>query len=445
MKTHSPWVSALLLVLLLKLPFSDLQAGEIPAVPPRLPPMMMSKLQLDWGNDFLGRFGRSDDFRTQQVSLFIRLADRWSLTADHSTLTYRGSNRFDPDPVGTEGRLDQLSGSLGYLLHRSRDSASQLDISSGLGFRASGNIAGDRIQNGFHQLIDSGLVNLPYVDTERVDGLIWLRGNFQYLESRATPNWLRWVGTGWQGGYWLYATTLATTDTQWDGAVNASGLVVNGPWKLWLGLRTDWREGYERDVVQTATATATATSEEGVSLSLGVAFGPVIVETTQSLGDGHSAGRIVFNASPAAGVSLSDKHRGVGVQLGILIPEVYFDFQGRWLLRELNSSSILGGQLYSIFNIRYGEPPAGDLATVFVSTTQLTLGGEWQTQINDGGAPWIKPYFALGLGWRREQVIGGEELQGLKSDAVDRAVIATDTGLRFDVAGNRRSWFFSCS
>ncbi len=429
-------ITALLAVLLLYLPFSGLHAGEIPATPPRLPPMIIDKLHIDWGNDFLGRFGISDDFRTQQVPLFVRLSDRWSLSADHSTLTFRGPSRQNPDPVGTEGRLDQVSSSLGYLLHRSRDSGSQLDISSGLGFRASGNFAGARIQNGFHRLIDSGLVNPPYVDTERTDGLIWLQGNFQYLKPRVTPNWLRWLGTGWQGGYWLYATTLATTDAQWDGTVNASGLAVNGPWKLWLGLRTDWREGYDRDVVQAATAA----SEEGTSLSLGVAFGPVVVETTQDLRGEHGSGRIGFNAGPAAGVSLSDKYRGVGVQLGMLIPEVYFDLQGRWLPKTLNSLPILGGQIYSIINIRYGEPPVGDTAIVFVSTTQLTLGGEWQTQIKNGGTPWIKPYLAFGLGWRREQVIGDEELNGLKSAAVDRAVIVADTGLRFDVAGNRRSW-----
>jgi hypothetical protein len=436
MAVHLKPVTALLCAFLVNLLHSGIHAGEIPGTPSRLPPMMMNTLHLDWGNDFFGKLGTSDDFRTQQVSFFVRLSDRWLLSADHSTLTFRGPTRHDPDPAGTEGRLDQISSSLGYLLHSSKDLSSQLDISSGLGFRASGNFAGARIQNGFHRLIDSGIINLPYVDTERTDGLIWLQGNFQYLKPRVMPIWLQWLGTGWQGGFWLFATTLVTTDAQWDGIVNASGLAAKGPWKMWLGLRADWREGYDRDVVQAATAA----SEDGTSLSLGVAFGPLVLETTQDLRGKHGSGRIAFNAGPAAGFSLSDNNRGVGVQLGILVPEVYFDIQGRWLAKSLNSSPILGGQLYSIINIRYGEPPVGDSATVFVSATQLTLGAEWQTQIKDGGSPWIKPYLSFGLGWRREQVIGDEELRGLESDAVDRAVIVADTGLRFDFAGNRRSW-----
>jgi hypothetical protein len=47
---------------------------------------------------------------------------------------------------------------------------------------------------------------------------------------------------------------------------------------------------------------------------------------------------------------------------------------------------------------------------------------------------------SIRLGWRREQVVGDEQLRGVKSDAVDRAVFVSDTGVRFDMAGNRCSW-----
>jgi hypothetical protein len=273
------------------------------------------------------------------------------------------------------------------------------------------------------------------VDTERTDGLIWLQGNLQYLKPRVMPNWLGWLGVDWSTGYWLYAATLATTDRQWDGSVNASALAVKGPWKLWLGLRTDWREGYDRDVVQAATAA----NEEGTSFSFGLALGSLVLETSQNLDSNNGFGRVGFNADPDSAHSFSGRKSGFGVQFGIFIPEVYFQLQGRWLPRRFNNVPLWGGQLYSIVDARYGEPPVGNSTEVFVKSTQLTLGGEWETEIR-GASPWIKPYLALSLGWRREQVEGDEKLRGVKSDAVDRAVFVGDTGVRFDMAGNRRSW-----
>ncbi len=422
-------------VLMIAVASGKSHAGEIPAVPPRLPPILLDTLHLNWGNDVFTLGGTQDDFRTQQVFLSARLSDRWILSIDHSILTFRGPTRNEPDPIGTEGRLDQLSTSFGYMLYQRQEPSFELETSSGLGFRASGNLAGARIQNGFHRLIDNGLIDLPYVDTERTDGLIWLQGNLQYLKPHVMPDWLGWLGADWRSGYWLYAATLATTDLQWDGTANVSALAAKGPWKLWLGLRADWREGYDRDIVQTATAA----NEEGTSFSFGLALGSLVLETTQNLDSDTGFGRVGFNADPAMAHSFSGRKSGFGTQFSIFIPEVYFQLQGRWLPSFLNSASVWGGRLYSIVDARYGEPPLGNSTEVFVESMQLTVGGEWETEIR-GVSPWIKPYIGLSLGWRREQVVGDEELSDVKSDAVDRAVLVGDAGLRFDMAGNRRSW-----
>lgn len=105
----------------------------------------------------------------------------------------------------------------------------------------------------------------------------------------------------------------------------------------------------------------------------------------------------------------------------------------------MNELPLWGGRLYAIVDARYGEPPVGDSAEVFLRAVQLSMGAEWETEIH-GASPWIKPYLALSLGWRGEQLRGEEELRGLRSEAVHRAVMVGDAGARFDMAGNRRTW-----
>jgi hypothetical protein len=98
-----------------------------------------------------------------------------------------------------------------------------------------------------------------------------------------------------------------------------------------------------------------------------------------------------------------------------------------------------GKVLRALLDARYGEPPLGDSTEIFVRAVQLSLGGEWETELR-GVSPWIKPYFALSLGWRREQLRGDEEFGGVQSENVDRPVVVGDMGARFDMAENRRTW-----
>lgn len=136
-------------------------AGEIPGLPPSLPPYLERDFELTFSNDFLGRGGSVDDFRTQQIIVAAKLSDRWLAVADHSILTLHDDN------MG--GRIDQLSASLGYKLNQS--------IVAGIGIRSAGEFAGERIQNGFHRLIGSELERLPYTDESATRLTAWVDAN----------------------------------------------------------------------------------------------------------------------------------------------------------------------------------------------------------------------------------------------------------------------------
>jgi hypothetical protein len=73
-----------LCLLFLAILYGPALAGEIPGLPAGLPPFIERDLELNFSNDFLGRGGSTDDFRTQQAILMARFGERgwrWSITA----------------------------------------------------------------------------------------------------------------------------------------------------------------------------------------------------------------------------------------------------------------------------------------------------------------------------------------------------------------------------
>lgn len=144
-------------ILLLVLLYGPALAGEIPGLPAGLPPFIERDLELNFSNDFLGRGAATDDFRTQQTSLMARFGERWMGLVDHSILTLN-------DEI-VPGRTDQLSVSVGYFLISDGHDKLTNSVAIGAGLRSTGNFSGEALQNGFHRLVDSGVVSLPYTDT----------------------------------------------------------------------------------------------------------------------------------------------------------------------------------------------------------------------------------------------------------------------------------------
>lgn len=408
---------------------SSVYAGDIPGMPVVQPPGLHDDFQMQLSNDFFSILSNIDDYRTQQLSFSTYLTKKWLLALDQSLLTVRGPQHDLPDPPGTEGRLDQLSASLAYRYYTKKadDNLEQLLIGAGL--RSYGNFGGARIQNGVHRMLNIDLLDLPYVDTERTDLVLWLRASQQRYFFPAGG-----IGktSNWRLGYWLDGSALQTSDGQFDGTLAAYGLAKYRELDIWFGLRGDWRQGYDRDIVQRSVAE----HERGTALALGIAYGPLRLETVQGIGDNqNSFGRLVLSASNDPGLSPDLSGPTIAYQFGLLSPEVAVLNQLRWSPQQKNQSY----RYALVFDHRYATAAKNDTATEFNISQQYVLGieGTLAGQTTDD---WIQPYLMVGAGYRSEYLDGQGALSGQQSTKVSSAVLLSDIGIRLQMAGKADRW-----
>jgi len=336
--------------------------GEIPGLPLPTLPDIPRAAQLTLGNDLLAGFDDIlDDFRTQQLVFDGRIGERWSVAVDHSVMTFEAPG-FQDD----WGRLDQLSASFGYDFLRPADGNDGLTLSAGAGLRSVSNFGGAEIQNGVHRLVDDRIVRLPYVETQRTDATAWLRA--QASAPLPWQNLRDLFGSDWQLGYWWHGTALATTDGQWDGVAAAHLTATRGWFNVWLGLRGDWRRGYDRDPVQAAVAD----NEETGYLVIGLRFGPLIIETQQSSESDKGYGRISLLADIAPASRRLKPGREFSLLFGVTAPQVYAQLQGRtefcgWFnCTESRRWRLLG-------DLRFGDVDGDGRTDVFHGTAN----GDW--------------------------------------------------------------------
>ena len=281
------------------------KAVQLPGVTPPLPPGVDRKFELIFANDFLGRGGAIDDFRTQQFGIVGAIARRWNLIVDHSILTLEG-----PD-VSDHGRIDHLSTSVGYELAEIRDPSFVQLVEVGGGLRYSGEIGGARMQNGFHQIVGSKPSALPYVDTDRVDGMLWLRlPRHKTLKKGAR---LPGLGGGWNFHYWARASTLLTTDAEWDGNVGLSAVAAKQWFQIWVGVQGDWRTGHDRDNVSRETADF----EQGGGAVFGLRLGPFLIETLQQFNGDAAYGHLSLVSTGQALAALGLDSHSISLQAGL--------------------------------------------------------------------------------------------------------------------------------
>ena len=411
-------IGCLLLILLpgMVLPAQSALAGEIAGLPPSLPPTFERRLELSFSNDFLGRGGATDDFRTQQLILAGSFASRWTFVIDHSILTLEDAPNL--------GRSDQLSASLGYRLIDDRHGDVHNRLIAGLGLRSQGNFAGERIQNGFHRLVGSGLEFLPYTDSESTDVTAWVDAH-RYVLVNGTDR-------RWRLGYWLRASSLVTSDGQWDGAAGLYAVAARGAMDAWLGFRRDWRSGYD-----TAVLRETAQAEDDLALALGFRWGSLVLETVQQFNNDASYGqlRLVANEDEAPPAGFVPRF---GFSLGFLLPDVQLQATGRYPFgnKDLRPSTWSRAVLVTA---TYGEPQFDDETTAYLRSSQLGLGLEWE-RLLDERRDWLALYTSLGAGWRREQLLGAGNRAGLRSASADRAVLLAGLGLRVHAATLGERW-----
>ena len=388
-------------------------AGEIAGLPANTPPIIEAPLEFSFSNDFLGRGGRSDDFRTQQFIIGGTIQDRWDVTVDHSILTL-----VDGDEPG---RTDQLSATIGYRLVDNASSVFANRLTIGGGVRAYGDFAGERMQNGFHQLVQSGTEQVPYTDLERTDGVAWVDAQRYALlrGSRGSQNW-RW-------GYWVRGSALWASDGQVDSAFGAYAVGGKKAVDFWFGLRHDWRSGYEEPVVR-----ETADSEQELAAVIGLRWGPLVFETVQQFDGDGSYGQLRLLATGFGANRAASKRSRLEFDAGIMVPDVHATLGGRWRAAWLNRLDATWQK--SLFVMAaFGEPQYDDDPTVYSRNLQVGAGLEWERRLAAAHG-WASLYASLGAGWREERVFGDDVRQGERSETVSTGVALGAIGLRFNAA-----------
>ena len=399
---------------LLCLPMPFAFAGEIAGLPANLPPGRVPAIDFGFYNDFIGRGGSTDDFRTQQLLLTASLDERWSLTVDHSILTQKA----------LPGRVDQLSASLGYTFIDRQDTDRSARVVAGTGFRSQGDFAGERIQNGFHQLIGGGLEFLPYEPGERDSATAWLDARHR----RGV-----WHGLHGRAGYWLRGSALATTAGQFDASLGLYGTFETRHVEVWAGLRQDWRRGYD-----TPMMSAVADAEEDTAAVFGLRWGALVLETVQQFGNDASYGALRLVSTASARPSNGNDARQYAVDLGFQLPDVTLVAEGRWQPDRLNRRD---GPWRTSLVARFavGKPQVDGVNTLYVDSREINLGFDWERPLPMSTYP-AAFYANAGLGFRSEQFFGEGALSGQTAASRSSALVQAGTGLRATLAESARRW-----
>lgn len=386
-------------------------AGEIAGLPANTPPYIDRPIEFSLSNDFLGGGGKSDDFRTGQFIITGTIRERWELTVDHSILTLKD--------IDEPTRTDQLSVSLGYRVINRVSESSVTRLTTGLGYRGFGDFGGERIQNGSHQLMRSGVEIAAYSDLSQSDATAYADAHHMaWLRDAEGPDDWRW-------GYWLRGSTLWASDGQLDAAVGAYAVASRRSVDLWLGVRHDWRSGYEDPLLVEVAA-----QEEDLAVVFGLRWGPVIFETVQQLDNDASYGQIRLVAAGFGEERAGSKQSSFELGSEFVVPDVHLFVTGRWRAEWLNRSGTPWAKTLLV-TAGYGEPQHDDDPMVYRRATQASLGLEWEKRLG-GGDSWASVYGSLGLGWRRVRMFGDKDREGERSDSVSRGVAVGSLGVRFD-------------
>jgi hypothetical protein len=424
-------------------------AGDISGAPAILPPETLGDFSSLWSNNFISSGHEPDEYRTQQLGLQFDFSSRWGLVFDYSILTVGQSNPVLQDFAG---RIDEISLSFMYEFYRNQSYSNSLGIiQAGAGLRAYGDFDGGYMQNGLHRLINNGVDDYPYVDTETKMAIFWLKGDYQKLYPLS---WGGEIKNFWQFGYWLGGTGLVSTDRQWDASLAANAVMRNKSMTLWLGVREDWRENYELDFVQQATAL----SESGTSLAIGVGVGPLIFESVHGFGDKFSYSRLILTSVENEYTSVGYSSRiNNAVALNFLLPDVELELQYRRLLRYQTKS--FGRPItWLVLDMHYGEPTYQEsfdvyhpfnqlwpIYNVYSEVQQVAVGVEfeWHNQPYFQG---LWPYLTLLAGRRSEQLKAnsgayGSTLEGQESEKASSSVLEAGAGIRINLYSQQK-WQF---
>ena len=391
-------------------------AGEISGLPSHLPPTVRADYLYFLGNDFAAA-GTSDDYRTEQMMVAGRFRGSWLAVLDHSILTRDDLAEAD------RARIDTMTLSLGYEFLRIDSEVQQASLYGGVALRGIGNYAGERIQNGFHRLVASDTDVIPYTDTREIDAAAWSVAEYYRRLSAASGSEF-W--RNWDTGVLLRSGAFVSAGGYLDAVAGLYAVASRPALDLWLGIRRDWRSGYDQDFVLQDTAA----EENKFAVAFGVRFGALVIETVQRMDSAASYGQLSFISSPE-----TRRHARAArfdTQLSLQMPHITFQAAARWHHRLFTSPQSDWGEA-AFAEIRGGQPQLGQDPTLFVDTKQVSLGSEWFRGVSRE-LQWLRFYTSIGGGWRREQLLGRDTRSGQKSAAIDRVVLTAECGIEVDAA-----------
>jgi hypothetical protein len=393
-------------------------AGEVSGLPSHVPPTVRPDYLYFLGNDFAAS-GTSDDYRTEQMMVAGRFGDSWLAVLDHSILTR------DDLADGNRARIDTMTLSLGHEFLLADDETRRSTVAAGVALRGIGNFAGERIQNGFHRLVASDTDVIPYTDTRETDPAAWfVADHYRRLAAASGPGlWQRW-----DTGVWIRTGAFASTSGQFDAVAGVYAIASRPALDLWLGIRRDWRRGYNQDfVLQDA-----ANEEDKFAVSVGLRFGALVFETVQRTDSAASYGQLSFVSSPETRWRMHRAPVRVDAQLSLQMPHITFQAAARWH-RPLLFSRASNWEQAIFAEVRSGQPQLGSNPILYVDTAQASVGIEW-SRVASRAMDWLRFYTNLGAGWRRERLLGRDVRRDEASEAVDRAVLVAEGGIEVDAA-----------
>ncbi len=222
----------------------------------------------------------------------------------------------------------------------------------------------------------------------------------------------------------MRGSALWASDGQLDSALGAYGTAGKGNVDLWLGLRHDWRSGYEEVVL-----VETATAEEDLAAVFGLRWGPIVFETVQQLDNTASYGQIRLVAAGFGDERRGASEAGFAVDAGITIPDVLLNVTGRWRADWLNRGNSNWSRTLFV-TAGYGEPQHDDDPMIYRRTVQTGAGIEWERALSEDG--WASLYTSIGAGWRQERITGDDERAGEESDTTSGGALLAGLGWRFN-------------
>ncbi len=373
-------------------------------------------------NDALGgEIGDNpDDFRTQAFYGARRWQNGFVLAFDFSILTHKGSPRPGSDRLG-RGRVDELTVTLGRdLLDRGDDPRRWLRW--GLGGRFTGDLAGDAIQNGWHDALEIDRVDLPYEEQETTAAVGYLVGGVARRRPFGAFSALAPFVARSRFGPDLEGGLLVTSRGEIQGQLSARLTWTGNDGGAWVGLRQEIRAGDTPN----PTAAAVTEREEGSWLTYGASFGAIFFEGGVHLGNDASIGRLGWVWRGELGEDGDTDFFG---EVGSTVNSYGWGIQVRWRSPLLRLGRF-AERSHFLIDYRFGTVPDVELEDQVLQYQQLAAGVDVElVERRPGFSP--VPYLYGALGWRLEEIVDDGERPRFAEQEATAAVAHLGAGVRF--------------